>query len=136
MLQSQLPENALKQSHIVRRCSRAERLRQNPIGPSSTTDGATCWACPRYAARHVRRALTDKFIQPQIAGYTVAPSVPQKCRNGDPQGSTSMWAFDVYLKDCGSPWTICMSDKREMSLEAAIVQLARTPVSFRRFLTT
>ena len=74
-------------------------------------------------------------MQPEVAGYIEAPAIPQACLNGDPQGSTQMWAFDVYLKDCGSSWTICMSDKREQTLKASIIQLARIPVSFRRFLT-
>ena len=47
-----------------------------------------------------------------------------------------MYAQDVWLEDCGNPWTICMSDTRAITLEAAAIQLARTPVSFRRFLTT
>lgn len=64
-----------------------------------------------------------------------------------------MYAADVWITDCGTPWTVCMvsrfsaisagetdtllqADSRVITMEAAVRQLARVPVSLRRFLTT
>lgn len=63
--------------------------------------------------------------------------VPKACYEGDPKGlSLRMYAADVYLGDCGSSWTICISEERDMSFPSAIVQTARIPLAFRRFLST